>query len=363
MSKSAKEVLLDYQKKVKHISDDINFLINSIKLIIASCEKIDNSNIYKEELNNLLKKLTEKQYDLKTNALDKAISKDVHTATETLKEINAYLNRQVDGVAEIKQMALAIKEKVIKAELEQIKTNLKNNSFSSFSQKIENILSNITEADSHNYLKDFIDKNQNKLINTNQDNLQEYLLDELAKFNSDPKNIFEKVVNSQIEQFKTEPDLLSIINESKLKISKEISQENLSRNINSFLQETEHKIASEVTRKEVVIKIIKAIRDVGFVVNKEDVIRAKMGSKVMILAQKPTGETAQFAVDLDGSYIYNFEGYEGKEHDYDSDDFIQKLREFGLATSEEFDKVYRQPSFVAKKSQSQTNINKKKKSN
>ncbi|WP_338972845.1 hypothetical protein [Spiroplasma endosymbiont of Panorpa germanica] len=361
MSKSAKEVLLDYKRKVKHISDDINFLINTIKMIIASCEKIDNSDIYHEELNMLLKRLNEKQFELNTNALDKKISKDVHTATETLKEINSYLNRQVDDVALIKQAALEIKAKVIKSEIEQTQINLKNNTYNSFREAVDKVLDSINDAESYNFLKKYVEENQNTLINVGLNSIQAHLLQQAADFVVKPQSILSRVVNFQLEQFKDDPDLMDIIKANSKEVELSINENSTSEKIKAFLNETEHQIASEVIRKEVIIKIIQAIRNVGFVVNKSDVVRAKMGNKVMILAQKPTGETAQFAVDLDGSYIYNFEGYEGKEHDYDTDDFIQKLRDFGLATSEEFQTVYRKPNFVAKKESAIQNVNNKKK--
>ncbi|AHI54122.1 hypothetical protein SSABA_v1c07200 [Spiroplasma sabaudiense Ar-1343] len=348
MSKSAKEVLLDYQKKVKHISKDINFLIKFIEKIISECKEIDNSEIYHEELNRLINELKNKENDLNENAFEKIISKDVHTATETLKEINAYLNRQINEVALIKAAALDLKQQVLNGELTRMKTAFQETTFSNYQNQVSEFLNQLKDADQIAFAQEYIKTNEQILRNLNSKEFGDKIIEKIEKHESEAATRFNRVVQSQLQQYENDQDLINLIKEVAESQKSSLGNGDIEAKITDFLSKSEFAVASEVVRKEVITKIIKGIRAVGFHVNKEDVTKINDGKKVMIFAQKPTGETAQFAVDLDGSYIYNFEGYEGREHDYDTDNFIQKLRDFGLATSDEFETVYRQPKFVAK---------------
>ncbi|WP_338969451.1 hypothetical protein [Spiroplasma endosymbiont of Labia minor] len=346
MSKTAREVLMDYQRSVNHITRDINLLRETILKIISECKEIDNSKLSVNELEQLLIELNLFDKEINEKAYDKKIPSDTHIAVETFKEINNYLQRKVDDILNIKVKAQEIRKNVLAKERELILKKYNDISLNNFKNIFEKIILEFKNLNQKNIAQLFFDQNMSKLINMNTNEIM-YELNEFIK-NQEAKDSAENIVKELVNNYKDDSDSVNLIKNEALTFVKKISSDNFSMSYKEFIKETEKKITDEEIRKDIVRKIIISIRNLGFNVERENVLKSQDGNNIIIRGEKITGETATFKVNLDGSYIYDFDGYEEHEHDKDSDAFIQKLRDFGLGTSNEFEKVYRQPTFKNK---------------
>ena len=88
-------------------------------------------------------------------------------------------------------------------------------------------------------------------------------------------------------------------------------------------QEAHDSEVNAATRNGVISSIIKIIKDQGFVVKKENV--EECGDHAKISAIKPNGEKVNFAVYLDGKFVYKFHDYEGLSCEKDIGNFEEKF--------------------------------------
>ncbi len=71
-------------------------------------------------------------------------------------------------------------------------------------------------------------------------------------------------------------------------------------------------IIDERLRRSAVKAIVGCITSRGFIVRKENIRHIKETDTVKISAMKPNGQKAEFSIDLNGKFIYHFQGYEGR---------------------------------------------------
>ena len=92
--------------------------------------------------------------------------------------------------------------------------------------------------------------------------------------------------------------------------------------------ETMKTIIEERTRNATIKAIVKAIRETGFVIDVKNSIKIdRKRNIVKMLAKKPSGQLAEFEVQLNGKFMYHFEGYEGGTCTNDIEPFLQVLEE------------------------------------
>lgn len=84
-------------------------------------------------------------------------------------------------------------------------------------------------------------------------------------------------------------------------------------------------IVSEGLRKKALRKIKQCVEQRGFIVDKTNI--RKNGDTVTMIAHKIGGETAIFRVNINGSFVYDFQGYEGQACQKDIEPFIKDLQE------------------------------------
>jgi len=90
---------------------------------------------------------------------------------------------------------------------------------------------------------------------------------------------------------------------------------------------TNEAITDEKIRKETLKVIIKAIKERGFIVDtKKNLKIDKEKNIVKLVALKASGQTAEFEIQLNGKFMYHFEGYEGLACNKDITPFIEDLR-------------------------------------
>ena len=87
------------------------------------------------------------------------------------------------------------------------------------------------------------------------------------------------------------------------------------------------KIVTEVIRKKTLKVVMDCIRSKGFIVDSKNIKLQKEQNEVVMLAQKASGEWAEFRVMLDGKFIYRFDGYEGQACQDDIKPFMSDLEE------------------------------------
>ncbi len=86
-------------------------------------------------------------------------------------------------------------------------------------------------------------------------------------------------------------------------------------------------ITDEKIRKETLKVIIKAIKDRGFIVDtKRNLKIDKEKNVVKLVALKASGQKAEFEIQLNGKFMYHFDGYEGLACNKDIEPFMDDLK-------------------------------------
>lgn len=86
-------------------------------------------------------------------------------------------------------------------------------------------------------------------------------------------------------------------------------------------------ITDEKIRKETLKVIIKAIKERGFIVDTKNNLKIDTERNIVkLVALKASGQTAEFEIQLNGKFMYHFEGYEGLACNKDITPFIEDLK-------------------------------------
>jgi len=88
-------------------------------------------------------------------------------------------------------------------------------------------------------------------------------------------------------------------------------------------RKTNDEAVDKAVRDRVLTAVVKIIKEQGFIVKKENV--EECGDHAKISAIKPNGEQAEFAVHMDGKFIYKFHNYEGLSCEKDIGNFEDKF--------------------------------------
>jgi len=97
------------------------------------------------------------------------------------------------------------------------------------------------------------------------------------------------------------------------------------KDIMEMMREADAAIVSENVRRGAINAIIANISEKGFIVDKKNIRIMKDTNTVRMTALKPGGQKAEFTVNLDGSFIYKFDDYEGQACQKDIKPFIADL--------------------------------------
>jgi len=84
-------------------------------------------------------------------------------------------------------------------------------------------------------------------------------------------------------------------------------------------------IIGESVRKETLKVIMKTVESRGFIVDKKNIKIDREKNEVRFVAQKISGERADFRIYLDGKFVYKFDGYEGQACQKDIEPFMKDL--------------------------------------
>ncbi len=125
----------------------------------------------------------------------------------------------------------------------------------------------------------------------------------------------------------------SVKNLDRLKENIETMSENeLQEKLTEESDKVDGEIADETVRREVIKSIYQALKKSGFIVNNPTI----SGDLVLLRAQKPAGQQAEFTVKLDGGLTFKFDNYEGQKCRKDIDEVTRLLDEcYGVKLSNE----------------------------
>lgn len=86
-------------------------------------------------------------------------------------------------------------------------------------------------------------------------------------------------------------------------------------------------IVDEKVRKETLKVIIKAIKDRGFIVDTKKNLKIDREKNIVkLVALKASGQKAEFEIQLNGKFMYHFDGYEGLACNKDITPFMDDLK-------------------------------------
>lgn len=199
------------------------------------------------------------------------------------------------------------------------------------------------------------------LLKTEDELLKTYIMSvSKSEKYSDSESLLEaariKMKNSKLYQKNAAKNTLKILKEKGIKTEVTESQD-ISKTIESANQEHYNNLVTKDVRNRVLTSIIKIIKEQGFIVKKENV--EECGDHAKISAVKPNGEQVNFAVYLDGRFIYKFHEYEGLSCEKDIKDFEDKFESIYGVKIENKKTIWSNPDRLGK--QGFQTINKKEK--
>jgi hypothetical protein len=115
----------------------------------------------------------------------------------------------------------------------------------------------------------------------------------------------------------------------------DITTDELSEKLTAIATAVEDRETQEESRRHVVASVMTLLAEAGFVVG-DPVLFREDGDEVRIIARRPSGAEASFAVHLDGGFDYKFDNYEGQECSGDIANVLPRLQEiYGVELSDE----------------------------
>lgn len=198
------------------------------------------------------------------------------------------------------------------------------------------------------------------LATTDDELLRTYILSVSKESNhSDSKSLLEaaktKMQSSKLYK-KAIKNTQKIFENKGIKV-KVSENQNISETIEKANQEQNNALVDKEIRNRVLASIIKIIKEQGFIVKKENV--EECGDHAKISVVKPNGEQVNFAVYLDGKFIYKFHEYEGLSCEKDIKDFEEKFESIYGIKLEDKKTFWSNPDRIGK--QGFQTINKKEK--
>jgi hypothetical protein len=130
------------------------------------------------------------------------------------------------------------------------------------------------------------------------------------------KNQIIKDIKQELREAKVDEQVIESISASKIQSVSDVE---------SARNKATSEIIGETVRKETLKVIMKTVETRGFIVDKKNIKIDREKNEVRFIAQKVSGERAEFRIYLDGKFIYKFDGYEGQACQKDIEPFMKDL--------------------------------------
>lgn len=206
-----------------------------------------------------------------------------------------------------------------------------------------------------NQMSEFLVGSSDKIVSAALSNTEDELLNTYimsvskSEKYSDSESLLEaamvKMQNSKLYQKNAAKNTIKILKEKGIKTEISESQD-ISKAIESANHEHNNNLVTKEVRNRVLTSIIKIIKEQGFIVKKENV--EECGDHAKIYAVKPNGEQVNFAVYLDGRFIYKFHEYEGLSCEKDIKDFEDKFESIYGVKIENKKTIWSNPDRIGK---------------
>lgn len=153
-------------------------------------------------------------------------------------------------------------------------------------------------------------------------------LKSLAKAKLDPSM---KVSAGSYADTRTDIKTALAIDDSQIGMIPEASDEGYSPL--EMMDKATQNMIDESLRKSAVKAIVESIRKKGFIVEKKNI--RKKDDTVTIVALKPGNQKAEFTIDLDGKFMYCFDGYQGNACEQDITSMEEDLEKiYGISVTD-----------------------------
>lgn len=86
-------------------------------------------------------------------------------------------------------------------------------------------------------------------------------------------------------------------------------------------------VMDERLRRSAIAAIVRSLTSRGFLVDRSNIRHIRETDTVKLVASKPGGQTAEFSIDLQGRFMYHFQGYEGSACEKDIGPLERDLEE------------------------------------
>lgn len=159
-------------------------------------------------------------------------------------------------------------------------------------------------------------------------------------------------IRAELETSRVAPETVDkVLNETK-----GTAQEKLT----AIRQNATAEIVDEKVRQKSLKIIMDAIKQRGFIVDKDNIKIKRDTNEVILVALKASGEKAEFRIFLDGKFIYDFHGYEGQACQRDIEPFMHDLEEvYGIKITKQTE-IWRNPDKISTMKYQAINTNKNK---
>ena len=102
-------------------------------------------------------------------------------------------------------------------------------------------------------------------------------------------------------------------------------------------------VMDERLRRSAIAAIVRSLTSRGFIVDRSNIRHIRETDTVKLVASKPGGQTAEFSIDLQGRFMYHFQGYEGSACEKDIGPLERDLEEVYGIRMVDRETVWRNP--------------------
>lgn len=173
-------------------------------------------------------------------------------------------------------------------------------------------------------------------------------------------HLLEDQREEQLSEIRNEMKTSGVAPEAIERVLKSDGNGNIQEQISSIREQATEEIIGEQKRKKA-LKIIKeSIKKLGFLIPKGGTKIQRDTDEVVLIAQRPSGEKAEFRISLNGKFIYHFGGYEGQACEKDIAPLLADLEEvYGIQiTSQE--EIWRNPDKLSTQHYQTADVNHRK---
>jgi len=334
-----------------------------------------------KELDNMIAQLEQDSSEIlneQSNALKASIEQEKQSILDKIE----ILKHNVEANAQQEKSSIYNDAIQSARELEKLSNNMANNSLAKFQSLLETLLRQNLEKKQRKLLERengcvSVDEDLQKVL----DNISNSVLKQFTYLAYIQDNTLtgekllqagQALMNERInatyeEQFQKESDRIKAemkeakVDESTIDKIMSTSTGSAQDKLIAMQEAATTEILGEKLRKKSLKLIKEAIEKRGFIIDKNNIKIDKESNEVRMIAQKVSGERAEFTIFMDGKFIYDFHhGYRGQACQKDIEPFMKDLEEvYGIQVTK-VKEIWSNPDKISTMKYSEVNTNKNK---